>query len=53
MLKLIEISLLIASQLKYNTGSGMSQETRTHYQQILDTVSKQVLYEPKLKTMMD
>lgn len=31
MLKIIEMSLLIASQLKYNSGPSMTDETRTRY----------------------
>ena len=44
MLKIIELSLLIAMQLKYiSIGSGMNEEIRTRYHQILETVNKLVL----------
>lgn len=53
MLKIIEMSLLIASQLKYGKGPGMTDETSMRYLQMLETVSKQVLYDISLKKMMD
>lgn len=53
LLKVIEMSLLIATQLKYNAKNGMNDETRTLYQQMLDSVSKQVLFDQKVKSVMD
>lgn len=52
-LKIIEKGLLITTQLKYNTGAVISDRTRTCYMQIIERLREQVLFNPKLKVMLD
>lgn len=52
-LRLVQTSLLMATQVKYSPPDLMKDDVRAQYSQTLQTVCKNILYDAKLKALID